>query len=523
MTILSLLPTIFYFFNLLKEVTLMEIILALALLAVAALLSVVVILLLAELGAYFLKPEQGTTTFISKGDSMHAIIPNVGGYKLSSAEDLDGRRWLVPEKDAKERLDALFRDAMQGTVWFQKWLWKKFGVLFISFWWPQRHKQKFRISRLRLKEMSHVPEQKTETSLEGESPVAKIPNNIPLRDYIERSPEPPEVSNLLFLVPRPVYVHGVELAGDNSKINLLVLPVFRQVVPELPVYYYKGDFFTPLDGAIRAALIDFFAVHRIAVYRKDSDEGKAGEFAEGCYILPHNQQEGETIEAYKERRKEEEAKQKEKYAPAPLTYAHWLRLSRSGDESPIEQHLRPLNVSRGYYRQLKKVADEERKPTGYSAKDELVAYVEELTRGQFQDISEAVATPSGIVPRFGFALISFRIIDWEAHEDSLELAQALRAEETQRHLAEGVRREAEGERDAILARATGESSRYNQLVTALIDKGVSANVAAGVIETDFRTANIGSASSKVTAYVEGDSGSTRANVMIPTSSSESSN
>src|SRR3989344_4497099 len=89
------------------------------LLALIAVLVIVSILLLTSLGAYFMKIAQGTTAFISTGDSLKAILPNVGGYKMSGVDDLEGRHWLVPAANEEERMKTFFHRSLLGTVWFQ--------------------------------------------------------------------------------------------------------------------------------------------------------------------------------------------------------------------------------------------------------------------------------------------------------------------------------------------------------------------------------------------------------------------
>lgn len=420
-----------------------EILIVASLLAIIAVLAIAIILLLANLGVYFMKIAQGTTAFISTGDSLKAILPNVGGFKMSKDEDLDGRHWLVPEKNDEERIVGLFHNSLPKTVWFQKWMWKTLGVRFISWVWPHTHRHTFNIrSRKRL--------------LEG----SEVKSDMSLKDRVVDSPAPEGtiVDSLLFSVPRPVYMDGVQLAGDNSRINLLLQPIYRQVIPAIPVYYLKGDFFTLLDAALEAAVVDFFATHRV----------------EGC----------------------------------PLTYSHWLKLPKSGGNSPLELHLRHLNVSKAYRNKLKR-------------NGELVRYIDELTGGELKLIHESVdevkkIAPSGIIPRFGFAMVSFRIVDWDPHKDTVDLAKALLAKETELHTAEGVRQKAFGERDALIERAKGESSRFDQLMKALIEKGVDANVAAEVVRTQLRTENIGGKDSKITTYVEGEAS---ASVMVSASSS----
>ncbi|OGG47583.1 hypothetical protein A2761_00020 [Candidatus Kaiserbacteria bacterium RIFCSPHIGHO2_01_FULL_51_33] len=449
-----------------------DIVTALILVVLAMPLIIAIVLLLANLGAYFLKIAQGTTIFINAGDSLRAILPNIGGFKISDVEDPEGRRWLVPELDEKKRMEAFFHNSLPKTVWFQKILWKTLGIRFISVFWPHTNIHTFDIhSRKRLREG------------------ADVEPGAPLRSRIKDSTGSTVVDSLLFLVPRPVYLEGMQLAGDNSQVNLLFLPIYRQIIPALPVYYLKGDFFTQLDAAIEAAMVDFFATHQVAVDKETK------QFAADFYDPPQDEK--------------EKRKYMKRFEPSFLTYSHWLKLTRSGEKSPIEQHLRSLNASRGYYDQL-----------GGDAKwRELKDYLDQLTHGKFSSPiptgQAAKVMPSGIIPRFGFALVSLRLVDWEQHKDTVKLAQALLAKEIELHTAEGERQKAYGVRDAINARGTGEAGRYTKLVTALIDNGVHPNVAAEVVRTQLRTENIGGKESKVVTYVEGGGDSS---VMVPATS-----
>lgn len=447
----------------------MEIIIIGGLLVAIAVLALAIILLLSNLGAYFTKIAQGTTIFISAGSSLRDILPNIGGYRMSKDEDLDGRHWLIAEAEEEKRLDAFFHNSQKGTKWLQKLLWKKFGVRFISLFWPHTNVHSFDIRKGGRRRI----EARTEVGADA-----------PLRSRVIDSPEKDTVvDSLLFMVPRPVYVEGIELAGDNSRINLLLLPVFRQVIPALPVYYLKGDFFTLLDAAVEAAMVDFFARHRVAVY-KDGD--KKGQFAADSYNSSQPEHEG-----------------------SPLTYSHWLKLTKAGEGSPMEQQLRHLNVSKEYLAKLEE--------SGGAA--ELTNYIEKhLIAGEPVDMpggSISGMIPNGIVPRFGFALVSFRVVEWEVHKSTVALADSLLRKETELHTADGVREKAFGERDAILERATAESSRYMQLVDALVGKGVHPDVAAQVMATQLRTENI--RDGKVTTYVEGGASAT---IMVPTSSAD---
>lgn len=402
------------------------------------------ILSLAKHGRWFMRIAQGTTAFISAGDKLKSILPNVGRFKMSTQEDLEGRHWLIPAKDNAEAEEAFFHNCLPGTVWFQKLLWRKAGIRWISILWPYTRRHTFDIrSRKRL--------------LEGADGAEGTPLKRRVVDSLDKDGkrESTVVDSLLFVIPRPVYLEGVVIAGDNSKINLLLLPVFRQVIPSISAYYLRGDFFTLLDGAIEAGTVDFFASYRVN---------------------------GE-----------------------PMTYADWLKLPKSGAHSPLEHHLYQLNINKKYYEDLK----------GAGGRDELVNYLNDITHGKFfehsgGEVEEKI--PSGLIPRFGFAMVSFRLIEWEPHGDTKDLARAFLARETEFYTAQGVRQKAEGERDAILKRAEGESSRYERLATALVGKGVTPDVAARVVETQLRTENI--RDSNVTTYVEGGSS---ASIMVPAS------
>ena len=442
------------------------------LLVATVVLTIVIILLLSNLGAYFTKIAQGTTVFINNGDSLRSIWPNVSGYQMSQDKDLDGQQWLIPEEDEEEREEAFFRDSSLWTRWLQKLLWNSFGIRFISWFWPHNAAHSFNIrSRKRIKERNEIAQ------------------DAPLRSRVVDSPEPSTVvDSLLFTVPRPVFLEGVELAGDNSRINLLLLPIYRQVIPSLPVYNLKGDFFAPLDAAIEAAMVDFFASHRVAVYKEG--EGKKGQFAKNSL---------EEVEDPKER---------EKLEAVPLTYSLWLQLTKGGEDSPIERQLRHLNASAEYREKLVEKGGTE----------ELVSYIDTLTHDSpALTIGGKLASriPSGIVPRFGFALVSFRVVECEAHQSTIKLAEALLAKETKRHEAEGVREQAYGKRDATEALGKGESDRFDRMVAALVKHKVDPNIAAQVVATQLRMENV--RGSKLTTYVEG--GDSRASIMVPAQAS----
>lgn len=435
---------------------------------------VIIILMLANMDAFFTLVRQGTTKFIDMGDSLGAILPNVGGYRLSSVEDLDGRRWLIRDEDKTRQREAFCATCLPGTGWLQWLLWKRFGVRFIGLFWPHTHVHTFDIrSKKRIKERSEVGddaplrsrvEDAHETLEEGQAP----------------KPKSTKVNSLRFLVPRPIFMEGVELPGDNALVNILLMPTFRQVIPALPVYYLNGDFFGPLDGAIEAAMTDFVARHRVAVYK---DGERKGEFAHDTFHPQTGDSDGNKDDAYKAL-----------YEPCPLTYAHWLKLGKEGEDSPVERQFRHLNFSKAYLEKLQNDA----------TKKELYDYIDDhLVHDNPAVFTSSLPSviPSGIVPRFGLALVSFRLVEWEAHKQTDELGRALREKQVKFHQAEGVREEAKGVRDATMARADGEFQRFERLMKALTDARVHPDQASEVVRTMLRTENI--RDSKVTTYVEG--------------------
>ncbi len=446
-----------------------------------------ILLMLASLGWWFMKPVQGATTFIVKGDSLKEIVPNIEGYRLSKETDPSGYQWIIPATNEEERVDSLFQNARwwnEWTVWPRKLLWKQFGIWFISPFWSYIHVHSFDLRR--------GGRRRPASRNELEKILGKPASEIPLSARVIDSPGSTVVEDLLFLVPRPIYVEGIELPGDNSKLNLFLLVIFQQVIPSLPVFNLKGDFFTSLDASVEAALVDFFATHKVAVY-KDGD--KKGRFAADDYDPIVNVE----------------------HDAAPLTYELWLELTKAGEGSPIELALRHLNISPEYLALLRPGSE-----LRTFAEKELMREVKGDTPSpSTQAVSGMIST--GIVPRFGFAVVSFRVVEWEPHESTRGLAASLLAKETERHTAEGVRERAYGDRDAKLANATGDSARIDQMLTSLVSKEVDPNVAAQTLETIFRTENISKMPGLAT-YVEGDRGSdtgrekTRTSLLLPTQS-----
>lgn len=428
-------------------------------LGITILLGIILMLILAALQWHFIRIEKGNTAFIVRGDDMKAIWPNVGGHKMSSQEDLDGRRWLIKETDDKEIWKTFARDMLWGTRWLQKKLWFWFGIRFVSWFYPQVRVHKLKLDVTRLKEESRMETGK------------------PLRERLEGEPE--TIYSLRFLVPRPMVIEGVELAGDNARINLLVLAIFRTVIPSLPIFYYKGKFFPLLDAGVKAGIINFCADYKFPV--------------------PVVNEKGEPV--FDKDGKTQLTKGES------LTYELWLKLDK-GTDSPIQKGLLGLNVGKDFYDSL--VMED---------KTDLANHIKSLLGGKEpKEIPDAVKEkmPFGFIRQHGFALQSIEVVDWEAAEETEELSKALRAKQTALHKAKGVREEAYGRRDAVQAVGNADATRIGKMVEAVVkalaDKEVPPSQIAEAIKSVFQAEQLKQIPNLQTLILGGG-----AMAMVPTS------
>jgi len=379
-------------------------------LAVIFIFCLVLIMVVANAQWQFTRIEKGNTAFIVKGDDLKVMLPNVDGHRVSKEKDLEGRRWLVkvnvskdPKAQKKEMHEAFERPLQPGTKWLQWVLWNKLGIRFVSWLYPQIRVHKIHISMNRLREGKK----------DGEG--------VNLQNRIE--PDEGDIDSLRFLVPRPLVVKGVELAGDNARLDILVLAVFRTVIPALPVFYYKGKFMSLLDADISSGIIDFCATYQMPVTVNEKGE-----------YDPRGKNKGFSS----------------------LTYEHWLRLSK-GKGSPIQDYLRKLNASPEFYEALER-----------ENKTDLLAHLEVLLGGKPEPLPSTLKGFSGFIPKLGFALESIEVIDWTATEETKELSTALRSKQTKLHTAEGVRQESYGKRDSIEAIGRADAARIGQMVEAVV-------------------------------------------------------
>ncbi len=410
--------------------------LTIGLLTAMLVLSVGIIVLLGHLDLVFTTVPRGSTAFINKGDTMDAVFPNVESFRISKETDPEGRQWLVPvdltkskKEQKEEEINALFENSWWWTRWFQKLLWKSFGMRFMGWTVLNTRKHHFDI--------------KTRVHLESSDEVG-------LKKRVRETAKEKGsvVDHLLHVVPRPMAITGITLPGDNSQISLLLLPIYKQVIPTVPVYTMGGDFFTQLDAAIEAHVVN-------------------------C------------LNSYSEETK------------GRLTLEDWMALPKSGNHSILLKEVYRITGDEAYRETLPK---------------DLQEYFDYLTHNQLVN-GTSDRIPSGILPRFGFALSSLRLVAWEPYGETAGLVKAIQAKELEERMADGVRARANGERDADIARATGKAKLFGDPVKALTDLGVDKDIAADVLRTQIRTANLAGEHSKITTYIEGGSS---ASVMVST-------
>lgn len=451
------------------------------LIALNLLSALVLIIILSKMTWWFFQPQKGTVVFINKGEDLKEVWVNVGSHKLSEIDDPDGKHWIVnePNKDKIEK--ARFRGS--SIKYLKMILWSQ-GIGFIGLFWPHAHIHKFSVDRRRLIEREEGTKE----------------NDDSLKKRVEASPNAgQDVDNLLFVSYRPVYKQGVELAGDNSKINLLVLPTWQLVHPTTPVYYYMGNFYPLLDSAVEAALENFFATHRVAVY-KENEGVEEGDFAHDEYN-PYSKHENLEPDEYRE-----------KYKPCPITYSHWIKM-RKASNSALERHLFSYNATEKYYKKIKLAVDErERKEKEEMIK--VLSQLDRLTQDQFKESTTLNQSQNellekiheglgeGIIPGIGYAMIAFRLVEWEAHGDTKDLANALQAKQIEKHRAEGVIQKAQGRRRATILEGEGESERYKNLIHVQTGLGVHPDNASITLRETEKASKIGGKESKVTHWFE---------------------
>ena len=161
---------------------------------------------LAQIGVLFTKLETGNIVYIYYGETLHRVIADVHGKKLSG--------WKL----------------VSGTQ-HKNWL-NRFGLYWIGFP-PFARVQKFNISK----------KKETEELM-----------NKPATEWIEDSGKA-EVSSLRAFFPRPFLMSKVEL-NDRQTVTLLLVCMFEVADVYIPVPRLKGDFFGNTFSTLSSSVID---------------------------------------------------------------------------------------------------------------------------------------------------------------------------------------------------------------------------------------------------------------------------
>jgi hypothetical protein len=116
---------------------------------------------------------------------------------------------------------------------------RKYGIFWISLFYPIWSLHTFKITKARVHEGAIADESR------------------PLEErWIERDKEPVEVSSLLWQIPRPIVLSGVEFK-DRLTADLGIRIILQVIVPEIPVFTFEGKFFSHIEGMIQSAIVDY--------------------------------------------------------------------------------------------------------------------------------------------------------------------------------------------------------------------------------------------------------------------------
>jgi len=177
----------------------------------------------------FTRVKEGTIKFLMYGNDLAEVIVNVDGKQLAPEDGVPGGR-IVPIEFKKERIRRHWPP--------EDYLKDHWGIHFVSLAYPARSVHRFPIIKARLT---------TKAVADSESTVI---------GRIEVDPEPVMVSELWESFYRPFAVISAE-TKDNLHINLLVMGSFRVEIPYIPVFTFRGDFFSLIEFAVNSAVTDY--------------------------------------------------------------------------------------------------------------------------------------------------------------------------------------------------------------------------------------------------------------------------
>jgi hypothetical protein len=163
-----------------------------------------------------------TFKFVVAGGSLHRILANLTDAGL----DRNGRVTTNEKMMVRTYTNPLL-----------EFLRVKLGVYWVSIFYPIHKVYKFKIDKNRLV--------KGTTLSDGHS----------IRDLITVEPDV-EVDHLLRIIPRPIYVPGVQ-TNDGFTVDIALMTEHEVTNPRTAVFSLNGQFFPLLDAAMKAAVGDY--------------------------------------------------------------------------------------------------------------------------------------------------------------------------------------------------------------------------------------------------------------------------
>lgn len=171
----------------------------------------------------------GEIAFVVASGTVIKVLSNVDGHYVKKTIVGGNRKWeILP-------INPSVPPPMENPL--SKWLKKKWGIYWVSWFWPLRKLHGFNVDIARLKPAEQL-------------------NNLEIKDWIQHEGNR-SVTTLRWKIPRPFVAIGVELA-DKARVDLVITAVFRTVDPVKPIFIYKGRFFDFLMNVVVSETTSFF-------------------------------------------------------------------------------------------------------------------------------------------------------------------------------------------------------------------------------------------------------------------------
>lgn len=178
--------------------------------------------------------ETGGMKFIVRGGTLYKVLANIPGFVYDKDKEVLCDLNEIKDKEKKKEIEK-----KQRGGWLASWLQDRFGIFWVSFFYPLIKVHDFNIVADKLKE-----------EIEGQ-------RQLPLRERIQS-----EIRNakgyLRHRFAHPIIIPGVELGKDRWKVDLILVVDIRVVNPTIVVFDYKGTVMRQVDAAIASAAIDYW-------------------------------------------------------------------------------------------------------------------------------------------------------------------------------------------------------------------------------------------------------------------------